>query len=137
MRSKKKKQITIYLLGVLTILIMIFSIIAIPCINNDKYEQKILKSIYDNTNIKNINYVNKSNNYYIIKNDTKAIVLDLNYDIIKELPLINLYQSNKPLSYRKGNLYYEEKERTKNSLIYKYYNAENYEYAFEITVGGI
>ncbi len=137
MRSKKKKQITIYLLGVLTILIIIFSIIAIPCINNDKYEQKILKSIYDNTNIKNINYVNKSNNYYIIKNDTKAIVLDLNYDIIKELPLINLYQSNKPLSYRKGNLYYEEKARTKNSLIYKYYNAENYEYAFEITVGGI
>lgn len=137
MRSKKKKQITIYLLGVLTILIIIFSIIAIPCINNDKYEQKILKSIYDNTNIKNINYVNKSNNYYIIKNDTKAIVLDLNYDIIKELPLINLYQSNKPLSYRKGNLYYEEKERTQNSLIYKYYNAENYEYAFEITVGGI
>ena len=137
MRSKKKKQITIYLLGVLTILIIIFSIIAIPCINNDKYEQKILKSIYDNTNIKNINYVNKSNNYYIIKNDTKAIVLDLNYDIIKELPLINLYQSNKPLSYRKGNSYYEEKERTKNSLIYKYYNAENYEYAFEITVGGI
>ena len=52
MRSKKKKQITIYLLGVLTILIIIFSIIAIPCINNDKYEQKTLKSIYDNTNIK-------------------------------------------------------------------------------------
>ena len=69
MRSKKKKQITIYLLGVLTILIIIFSIIAIPCINNDKYEQKILKSIYDNTNIKNINYVNKSKSidfYFIL-----------------------------------------------------------------------
>lgn len=135
MKKKKKKQITIYLLSILTLLLIIITIISYPCITNDKYSQKLIKNIYNNTNIKNIEYINKSNNYYIIKDKQNIIVLDLNYDIVKKQSKEEITPSNLNIVYRRGNIYYEEKIKEKNSLIYKYYNVNDNTYAFEIKVG--
>lgn len=104
---------------------------------NEGYNKKLFDDVYNNSNIKNINYVNKSNNYYIVKNDKEIVVMDLNYDKINSVNISDIYDSDLDIVYRRGNIYYEEKVNDKDKLIYKYYNINNGEFVFDITVGGI
>lgn len=104
---------------------------------NEDYNKKLFDDVYNNSNIKNINYVNKSNNYYIVKNDKEIVVMDLNYDKINSVNVSDIYDSDLDIVYRRGNIYYEEKINDKDKLIYKYYNINNGEFVFDITVGGI
>lgn len=104
---------------------------------NEDYNKKLFDDVYNNSNIKNINYVNKSNNYYIVKNDKEIVVMDLNYDKINSVNISDIYDSDLDIVYRRGNIYYEEKVNDKDKLIYKYYNINNGEFVFDITVGGI
>lgn len=104
---------------------------------NEDYNKKLFDDVYSNSNIKNINYVNKSNNYYIVKNDKEIVVMDLNYDKINSVNISDIYDSDLDIVYRRGNIYYEEKINDKDKLIYKYYNINNGEFVFDITVGGI
>lgn len=104
---------------------------------NEDYNKKLFDDVYSNSNIKNINYVNKSNNYYIVKNDKEIVVMDLNYDKINSVNVSDIYDSDLDIVYRRGNIYYEEKINDKDKLIYKYYNINNGEFVFDITVGGI
>lgn len=104
---------------------------------NGDYNKKLFDDVYSNSNIKNINYVNKSNNYYIVKNDEEIVVMDLNYDKINSVNVSDIYDSDLDIVYRRGNIYYEEKINDKDKLIYKYYNINNGEFVFDITVGGI
>lgn len=104
---------------------------------NEDYNKKLFDDVYSNSNIKNINYVNKSNNYYIVKNDEEIVVMDLNYDKINSVNVSDIYDSDLDIVYRRGNIYYEEKINDKDKLIYKYYNINNGEFVFDITVGGI
>ena len=85
------KKILIIILIIISILPI--GIIIYPVIENNKYQNKLLDNIYENTSIKNIEYLNKDNNYYIIKNKDKVIVLDLNYEEIYSIntnELINI-----------------------------------------------
>ena len=104
---------------------------------NEDYNKKLFDDVYNNSNIKNINYVNKSNNYYIVKNDKEIVVMDLNYDKINSVNVSDIHDSDLDIVYRRGNIYYEEKVNDKDKLIYKYYNINNGEFVFDITVGGI
>lgn len=132
------KRKILYLVGIiLFILILVFISIIYPVMRNGDYNKKLFDDVYSNSNIKNINYVNKSNNYYIVKNDKEIVVMDLNYDKINSVNVSDIYDSNLDIVYRRGNIYYEEKINDKDKLIYKYYNINNGEFVFDITVGGI
>lgn len=132
------KRKILYLVGIiLFILILVFISIIYPVMRNGDYNKKLFDDVYSNSNIKNINYVNKSNNYYIVKNDEEIVVMDLNYDKINSVNVSDIYDSNLDIVYRRGNIYYEEKINDKDKLIYKYYNINNGEFVFDITVGGI
>lgn len=132
------KRKILYLVGIiLFILILVFISIIYPVMRNGDYNKKLFDDIYSNSNIKNINYVNKSNNYYIVKNDKEIVVMDLNYDKINSVNVSDIYDSDLDIVYRRGNIYYEEKVNDKDKLIYKYYNINNGEFVFDITVGGI
>lgn len=132
------KRKILYLVGIiLFILILVFISIIYPVMRNGDYNKKLFDDIYSNSNIKNINYVNKSNNYYIVKNDKEIVVMDLNYDKINSVNVSDIYDSDLDIVYRRGNIYYEEKINDKDKLIYKYYNINNGEFVFDITVGGI
>ena len=72
------KKIIITIIIILVILAL--SILIIPIIKNNNYRVALLNNIYENTDIQEINYINKDNNYYIIKTIEKVIVLDLNYE---------------------------------------------------------
>lgn len=132
------KRKILYLVGIiLFILILVFISIIYPVMRNEDYNKKLFDDVYSNSNIKNINYVNKSNNYYIVKNDKEIVVMDLNYDKINSVNVSDIYDSDLDIVYRRGNIYYEEKVNDKDKLIYKYYNINNGEFVFDITVGGI
>ena len=128
----KKVLITI----LITITLLIFSIILYPVIKNNNYQKKLLNNIYENTNLKDIKYLNKDNNYYIIKTKDKVLVLDLNYEEVYNINTGEIKKSNLDLSYTRNNLYYKERIRKNNKLTYKYYDIKTNEEVFTSVLGG-
>ena len=129
-----KKKIIILLIILLLLAISIFLIILIPPIKNNNYQKRLLDNIYKNTELKNIDYLNKSNNYYIIKIENRVIVLDLNYEEVYTKESVK--ESKLPLVYKRNNLYYEEKIRKKKSIKYNYYSTDDLSCIFSSSVGG-
>lgn len=128
----KKVLITI----LITIILLIFSIILYPVIKNNNYQKKLLNNIYENTNLKEIKYLNKDNNYYIVKTKDKVLVLDLNYEEVYSISTNEIKKSNLDLSYTRNNLYYKERIRKNNKLTYKYYDIKTNEEVFTSVLGG-
>ena len=131
---KKKRKVLILIL--LLILIVPLLIIIYPVSRNNRYQKNLEERIYKNTSIKNITYINKDNNYYIIKNDKEIIVLDLNYEEVYKIELKNTKDLDKELTYRRNNLYYEDKIREKGKLTYKFYNISSGDEEYSLEVGG-
>lgn len=130
---KKKIIITI----IIIVVIFPLSVVSYPVIKNNNYKEKLLNNIYNNTDIKNITYLNKDNNYYVIKTKDKVIVLDLNYEEKLSLNIEKVKDNDLELVYRRNNLYYEEKIREEDKIIYKFYNALTNELEYETSLGGI
>lgn len=128
------KKILIIIL--IIIIILPIGIIIYPVIKNNKYQDRLLDNIYENTSIKNIEYLNKDNNYYIIKNKDKVIVLDLNYEEIYSINTNELIDSNLDLTYIRNNLYYKERKKENNKLVYKYFDVKTNEEVYTTTLGG-
>lgn len=129
-----KKKYIIILLTILLISVLIIYIY--PTERNNKYKQKLIKDIYQNTTIKDIKYLNKDNNYYIIIAEDKVVVLDLNYEEVYSIDKSKIKDNKKPLTYRRGNIYYEEKIKEKEKLTYNFYNVETEELEYQISLGG-
>lgn len=129
-----KKKYLIFIL-ILIIIIPLFLIIY-PITKNNKYQKDLIEDIYNNTNIKEINYLNKDNNYYIIKTKDKVIVLDLNYEEVYNMDLSLLQSSNLELVYRRNNLYYEEKIREGKKITYQFYDTKTNDFIYETSLGG-
>lgn len=129
----KKKYIIILLL---LLLILILTIYIYPTEKNNKYKQKLIKDIYQNTTIKNIEYLNKDNNYYILVAANKVVVLDLNYEEVYKIDKNKIKDNTKDITYRRGNIYYEEKIKEKDKLTYNFYNIETEELEYQISLGG-
>ena len=128
----KKVLITI----LITIILLIFSIILYPIIKNNNYQKKLLNNIYENTDLKDIKYLNKDNNYFIIKTNDKVLVLDLNHEEVYSISTSEIKKSNLDLSYTRNSLYYKERIRKNNKLTYKYYDIKTNEEVFTSVLGG-
>lgn len=129
----KKKYIIILLI---LLFISVLVIYIYPIKKNNIYKQKLIKDIYQNTTIKDIKYLNKDNNYYIIIAEDKVVVLDLNYEEVYEIDKNKIKDSTKDITYRRGNIYYEEKIKEKEKLTYNFYNIETEELEYQISLGG-
>lgn len=129
-----KKKYIIILLTILLISVLVIYIY--PIKKNNIYKQKLIKDIYQNTTIKDIKYLNKDNNYYIIIAEDKVVVLDLNYEEVYGIDKSKIKDNKKPLTYRRGNIYYEEKIKEKEKLTYNFYNVETEELEYQISLGG-
>lgn len=129
-----KKKYIIILLTILLISVLVIYIY--PIKKNNIYKQKLIKDIYQNTTIKDIKYLNKDNNYYIIIAEDKVVVLDLNYEEVYSIDKSKIKDNKKPLTYRRGNIYYEEKIKEKEKLTYNFYNVETEELEYQISLGG-
>lgn len=110
-------------------------ILLLMVVNIDKkYNDKVYKLISDNTNIKNISYVNRYGEYYIVLNDKYLYSINKEYKIVSEIDKILLYEN-----YEKYDIIYE------NELFmyldysdgkYKYYDIYSYQLDKEIDIGG-
>jgi hypothetical protein len=80
--------------------------------------------------------LNKDNNYYVVKDRDKVIVLDLNYEEVYSIDKSKLKDNDLDLVYRRNNLYYEEKIRDGDNLTYNFYNIDNNELAYQVLLGG-
>ena len=117
-------------------IVLILGIYIYPSIKNDNYQKRLISDIYKNTDIKDIEYLNKYNNYYVVKDRDKVIVLDLNYEEVYSIDKSKLKDNDLDLVYRRNNLYYEEKIRDGDNLTYNFYNIDNNELAYQVLLGG-
>lgn len=117
-------------------IVLILGIYIYPSIKNDNYQKRLISDIYKNTDIKDIEYLNKDNNYYVVKDRDKVIVLDLNYEEAYSIDKSKLKDNDLDLVYRRNNLYYEEKIRDGDNLTYNFYNIDNNELAYQVLLGG-
>lgn len=130
-----KKKIII--ISIFFIVIIPLSVLLYPVITNNNYKKELLNIVYENTEYKNIKYLNKDNNYYIIKTKDKIIVLDLNYEEKLSLDINELTESDLELVYRRNNLYYEEKIKEDGKITYNFYDIYTKELSYTSTLGGI
>lgn len=128
-----KKSVFILLM---VFIVLILGIYIYPSIKNDNYQKRLISDIYKNTDIKDIEYLNKDNNYYVVKDRDKVIVLDLNYEEVYSIDKSKLKDNDLDLVYRRNNLYYEEKIRDGDNLNYNFYNIDNNELAYQVLLGG-
>lgn len=128
-----KKSVFILLM---VFIVLILGIYIYPSIKNDNYQKRLINDIYKNTDIKDIEYLNKDNNYYVVKDRDKVIVLDLNYEEVYSIDKSKLKDNDLDLVYRRNNLYYEEKIRDGDNLTYNFYNIDNNELAYQVLLGG-
>lgn len=128
-----KKSLFILLM---VFIVLILGIYIYPSIKNDNYQKRLISDIYKNTDIKDIEYLNKDNNYYVVKDCDKVIVLDLNYEEVYSIDKSKLKDNDLDLVYRRNNLYYEEKIRDGDNLTYNFYNIDNNELAYQVLLGG-
>lgn len=117
-------------------IVLILGIYNYPSIKNDNYQKRLISDIYKNTDINDIEYLNKDNNYYVVKDRDKVIVLDLNYEEVYSIDKSKLKDNDLDLVYRRNNLYYEEKIRDGDNLTYNFYNIDNNELAYQVLLGG-
>lgn len=117
-------------------IVLILGIYIYPSIKNDNYQERLISDIYKNTDINDIEYLNKDNNYYVVKDRDKVIVLDLNYEEVYSIDKSKLKDNDLDLVYRRNNLYYEEKIRDGDNLTYNFYNIDNNELAYQVLLGG-
>lgn len=128
-----KKSLFILLM---VFIVLILGIYIYPSIKNDNYQKRLISDIYKNTDINDIEYLNKDNNYYVVKDRDKVIVLDLNYEEVYSIDKSKLKDNDLDLVYRRNNLYYEEKIRDGDNLTYNFYNIDNNELAYQVLLGG-
>ena len=132
----KKKKMKLWILILILILMVPLIIIIYPVSKNNNYQKELKETIVKNTNIENITYLNKDNNYYIIKNDKEIIVLDLNYEEVYKVSLGDIKEEDRELTYRRNNLYYVDKVREKDKLTYIFYNISTGNEEYSLEVGG-
>ena len=115
-----KKLIIIIILFAFIFLFFVVSSIY----QNDKYQNDIYGEIVSNYKIdEDIVYFNKSNNFYIVKTESKIIVLDNNFDNVYEIECSKILpQDNYEIVYKDNTIIYEEIKRYENKIVYNYYS---------------
>ena len=120
---KKIIKILLSILAIVIIVILYFSYITD---NNNQEKEKLAKKITKNYNIEEkINYTNEYNNYYILKTDSKVIVLTNDYKEVKKEDLSKLKEISPDLEiiYKTNKLMYEKTIRNKKKITYEYFDA--------------
>lgn len=130
----KKKALLVVL--IIIIIVPLFVVIY-PVIKNNNYEKNMLEDIYNNTDIKDITYLNKDNNYFVLKTKEKVLVLDLNYEEVLSIDVNDIEESSLELVYRRNNLYYEEKIKDGSKITYHFYNVKTNELEYSTSLGGV
>lgn len=121
----------------ISLLVMIFIFAMFTVNKNDKYNDDMVSYIKKNiTSLESINYINKYDNYYIVKDNLNVMVIDNDMNIVLSEKLSNIYSSYDDIVYRLNKLMYVEKIVKDNKVTYNYYDIYNHEEIDSIVVEG-
>ena len=128
-----KKLILIF--GIIIFIFIIWTGIVIH--NDNKYINKIKNNVYKHTEIDDIEYVNKYDDYYIIKDDKYVYVFDKKYNEIVKIDNILIYENikNYDIIYKDGIVMYMHEYYKKNVLYYDYYDLYKYTLINTVSLG--
>ena len=118
------------------IILLFISICVIVWIDKNKIND-IKGNILKNTDIEDIIYINKYDNYYIVRNREYIYLLDYNYEEILDIDVDLLHDNkdNYDLIYRDNMIMYMDSYKSKEGVIFKYYDIYSYEIIDEVMVG--
>lgn len=121
-----------------SIIIFLFIMIMFMIGNDNRYYDKIKKIIEEECKIDNIIYINKYNDYYIVKDKEYLYLINSEYRIISEIDNNLLYENkeNYDIIYDDEVFMYMDDEYIDDGVIYRYYDIYSYELINEIKVGG-
>ena len=102
------------------------------------YVNSLEKEILDNTDINDIQYVNKYDGYYLVEDKEYLYLLNNNYEQITSmnLNLIHNNSDNYDIVYRDQTIMYMDSYKNEEGIIFKYYDIYTYQVIDEIIVGG-
>lgn len=129
-----KKVVRIFIF----IILFIFIGVNITIYINNNYIYNLENSIVKNTDIKDIKYINKYGNSYIVMGLEYLYLFNDKYEEIDKLELEKVYdnKNNYDIVYRDNLFMYLDNYKNKDGVIFKYYDIENYELVDEVMVGG-
>lgn len=121
-----------------SIIVFLFILILFMIWNDNRYCDKIEKIIEEECKIDNIIYINKYNDYYIVKDKEYLYLINSEYRIISEIDNNLLYENkeNYDIIYDDEVFMYMDDEYIDGEIIYRYYDIYSYELINEIKVGG-
>ena len=125
-----KKLIKIFIIIVILLFGMVIFVVGI----DSRDTKKLIKDISSNTQIDNIEYINRYGDYYIVLNDRYLYAINRKYKIISELDKILLYENKNNYDIIYDNELFMYMEEVNN--IYKYYDIYSYKIISEVDVGG-
>lgn len=112
------------LILLLFILICIFVIISLVVKNDNNYIDNLEYKIIENTGIKDIEYVNYYDGYFLVRDNNNLYLLDSEYSEIVNISLKMMFsQYDKyDIVYRDKTLMFMESYKNKEGLVFKYYD---------------
>lgn len=106
-------------------LMLLFFLSIIFIVNNNRsYEDSIFDIVSSNYS-KDISYVNKYLDNYIVKTKDKVVVLNSDFEEINSMNINDLYEYDFDLVYRKNTIMYEDITVYDDKVIYTYYSVSD------------
>lgn len=126
------KKVIILLISILLVLFLsIFYIVN----NNKNYKEELLEEVNKNYD-KDIVYVNKYGNNYVVKTKDAMLVLNDKYEEVTSIALEETTNLEHDLIYRKNAIMYHSSEVKGNTIIYTYYDVKSGEEIEKLEIEG-
>ena len=119
-------------------LLVIFILVCYMNYKDNNYVNLLKNNIISNTDIKEINYINNYDSYYIIADNENIYLVDNNYELIlkKDISLVHPNNNNYDIIYKNKTLMYFNNYIKRNVLINEYYDINTYKLIDRVFVGG-
>lgn len=130
-----KKLIIIFI----SIILFLFTCVCIIIGVDKNYIKNMEKNISKKTNVKNIEYINKYDGYYIVMDLENLYLFDKDYQEIFSAVVDSLHKNKNDydIIYKDMKVMYMDNYKSKKEgVIFKYYDIYTYELIDEIVIGG-
>jgi hypothetical protein len=106
--------------------------------NDKRYEDRLKNKIINNTDIKEIEYINYYDSYYIVMDMENIYVFDNKYIELLKIDKILIHENKKKydMIYKDGMVMYMNDYYKGKLLVYEYYDLYTYELINRVLVGG-
>lgn len=121
----------------ISLIITLFCFVYYMVSNNNKYVDKMKDLIIKNTDIQDIDYINKYEDNYIVMDMNNLYLINNDYKIIFNIELSKIHENknNYDIIYRQEELMYFNDKYTDDKIIYEYYDLYTYEKIDTVLVG--